>query len=60
MDSGIYIRVGANNLLLENIDKETRENWLRGLTRKQLIDTIERLCEVIYLHNFWNGLRDEI
>ena len=48
MDSGIYIRVGKENKLLEELTSEERENWLEDLSRESLITTIHILCETLY------------
>ncbi len=46
-ESGIYIRVGAENLLLEEMSIKDREEWLNGLTKEALIRTINILCNII-------------
>lgn len=46
-ESGIYIRVGSKDLLLEEMDISDREEWLDSLTRKALIRTINILCNTI-------------
>lgn len=47
MNSGIYIRVNTQNILLENLCKEDRDNWLKELEKEGLIRTINVLCNVI-------------
>lgn len=47
MESGIYIRVGRENLLLEEMTEEQRVEWLNGLEKDGLIRTINRLCDCL-------------
>lgn len=47
MYSGIYIRVGTENKLLEEMNQPEREAWLKTLDNDGLIRTINRLCSVI-------------
>jgi hypothetical protein len=47
MNSGIYIRVRAENQLLEDMSKEERQLWLDDLDREALCRTIHILCDVI-------------
>ena len=47
MYSGIYIRVGTENKLLEEMNQPEREEWLKTLTPEGLIRTINILCSVI-------------
>ena len=44
MESGIYIRVGTENLLLEDMTEEQRVEWLNDLDVKGLIRTVNILC----------------
>ncbi len=46
-DSGIYIRVRAENMLLEDMSKEERQLWLDDLDREALCRTIHHLCDTI-------------
>lgn len=47
MESGIYIRVGKENLLLEDMTEEQRVEWLNDLEKDGLIRTINRLCDCL-------------
>lgn len=47
MESGIYIRVGRENLLLEEMTEEQRVEWLNGLEKNGLIRTVNRLCDCL-------------
>lgn len=47
MESGIYIRVGRENLLLEEMTEEQRVEWLSGLEKDGLIRTVNRLCDCL-------------
>lgn len=47
MESGIYIRVGRENLLLEEMTEEQRVEWLNGLEKDGLIRTVNRLCDCL-------------
>lgn len=47
MESGIYIRVNRENILLEDMDPEQRHEWLNGLEVEGLIRTIDILCNTI-------------
>lgn len=47
MESGIYIRVGKENLLLEEMTEEQRVKWLNDLEKDGLIRTINRLCDCL-------------
>lgn len=51
MYSGIYIRVGTENKLLEEMNQPEREEWLKTLDNGGLIRTINRLCSVILALN---------
>ena len=44
MESGIYIRVGTENLLLEEMTAEQRQEWLNKFDVEGLIRTINILC----------------
>lgn len=52
MNSGIYIRVGKENKLLEEMTIEERKEWLdsRNLNKENLYMIIDRLCEVLLLY----------
>lgn len=47
MESGIYIRVDKQNLLLEEMTEEQRVEWLNSLEKNGLIRTINRLCDCL-------------
>lgn len=47
MESGIYIRVGTKNVLLEDMTEEQRVEWLNDLEKDGLIRTINRLCDCL-------------
>lgn len=47
MNSGIYIRVNTQNILLENLCIEDRNKWLEELEKEGLIRTINVLCDVL-------------
>ena len=48
MESGIYIRVGTKNILLEDLNEEQRMEWLNSYLEKDgLIRTIKRLCDCL-------------
>lgn len=47
MESGIYIRVGKENLLLEDMTEDQRVEWLNDLEKDGLIRTINRLCDCL-------------
>lgn len=48
MNSGIYIRVGKENLLLEQLQSKDREEWLDGLNNESLKRTIDILCDTLF------------
>jgi hypothetical protein len=50
-NSGIYIRVGKDNVLLENLYIIDRIEWLNALEKDGLIRTINILCEVLKENN---------
>jgi len=50
MNSGIYIRVGKENKLLEEMTIEERKEWLDSLNKGALYRVIDRLCEVLLLY----------
>lgn len=50
MNSGIYIRVGKENKLLEKMTIEEREVWLDSLNKEALYRVIDRLCEVLLFY----------
>lgn len=45
MESGIYIRVGKEDKLLERMTEEERTEWLKGLSDEALIRTVNIVCE---------------
>lgn len=47
MESGIYIRVDANNYLLEELSFASRDEWLHTLDKEGLIRTVHILCNTI-------------
>lgn len=47
MESGIYIRVGRENLLLEEMTEEQRTEWLKTLSTEGLIRTVNVLANVL-------------
>lgn len=47
MESGIYIRVNRENILLEDMEPEQRNEWLNDLEKEGLIRTVNILCNVI-------------
>lgn len=47
MESGIYIRVDGENVLLEDMSFDEREEWLKTLEDEGLRRTIHILCNVI-------------
>lgn len=46
-ETGIYIRVGKDNVLLEDLNEIERTLWLESLSEKGLIRTVNRCCDVI-------------
>lgn len=47
MESGIYIRVGSENILLEDMTEAQRTVWLTSLEKDGLIRTVNRLCDCL-------------
>lgn len=47
MESGIYIRVNNENVLLEDMSFDERDEWLKDLEKEGLIRTIHILCNTI-------------
>lgn len=47
MESGIYIRVNNENVLLEDMSYDEREQWLKTLGDEGLRRTIHVLCNTI-------------
>ena len=47
VESGIWIRVGKEDKLLEEMHPTDRREWLLNLNPDGLLRTIERLCWVI-------------
>lgn len=46
-NSGIWIRVGSEDFLLEDMTTEERLQWMCNLSVSSLMDTINYLCKVI-------------
>lgn len=67
-ETGIYIRVGKENVLLENLDEIERTLWLQSLSENGLIRTVNRCCDVIedfivnyqHLQTNWKELIEDI
>lgn len=47
MNSGVYIRVGKENVLLEQMLKEDRKDWLSKFDDEGLKRVIEILCNTL-------------
>lgn len=47
MNSGIYIRVDKENMLLEQMTEEQRTEWLKTLSTEGLIRTVNILANVL-------------
>lgn len=47
MNSGIYIRVDKENVLLEQMEDEEREEWLSKFDNKGLKRVIKILCDTL-------------
>jgi hypothetical protein len=47
MNSGIYIRVERQNVLLEDMTSDQRNEWLSELSNEGLIRTVNILCDTI-------------
>lgn len=47
MNSGIYIRVDKENMLLEQMTEEQRTEWLKTLNTEGLIRTVNILANVL-------------
>ena len=47
MNSGIYIRVDKENMLLEQMTEEQRVEWLKTLNTEGLIRTVNILANVL-------------
>ena len=60
-ESGIYIRVGKNNVLLEDLDPIERIEWFNGLEKDGLIRTVNLLCSVIedFKVNYQNSILEK-
>lgn len=62
MESGIYIRVGSENILLEDMTEAQRTVWLTSLEKDGLIRTVNRLCDCLNMYtiteNNKNGMED--
>lgn len=59
MNSGIYIRVGKENKLLEEMTIEERRKWLESLEKESLYIVIDRLCEVLLLYEKYLDKEEE-
>ena len=59
MNSGIYIRVGKENKLLEKMTIEEREEWLDSLNKEALYRVIDRLCEVLLFYEKYLDKEEE-
>ena len=46
-ETGIFIRVGKEDVLLENLNEIERTLWLEGLSERGLINTVNICCDVI-------------
>lgn len=46
MNSGIYVRVNKENVLLEHMTEEQRTEWLKTLNTEGLIRTVNILSNV--------------
>lgn len=47
MNSGIYVRVDKENMLLEQMTEEQRTEWLKTLSTEGLIRTVNILANVL-------------
>lgn len=47
IESGIYIRVGTDNILLEDLEETQRNDWLNSLEKVGLIRTINLFCNIL-------------
>lgn len=57
MNSGIYIRVDKENMLLEQMTEEQRTEWLKTLSTEGLIRTVNILANVLqYIETETNRL----
>ena len=52
MNSGIYIRVDKENMLLEQMTEEQRTEWLKTLSTEGLIRTVNILANVLQYLEF--------
>ena len=43
MNSGVYIRVGKENVLLEQMEDEDREEWLSKFDNEQVDEAMKNL-----------------
>ena len=48
MNSGVYIRVGKENVLLEQMEDEDREEWLSKFDNEGLKRVIKILCDALH------------
>ena len=47
MNSGIYIRVERQNVLLEDMTLDQRNEWLSELSNERLMRTVNIICDTI-------------
>lgn len=47
MNTGIYIRVGKDNILLEQMEDDDREEWLSKFDDESLKRVIKILCDTL-------------
>lgn len=47
MNTGIYIRVGKDNILLEQMEDDDREEWLSKFDNEGLKKVIKILCDTL-------------
>ena len=51
IESGIYIRVGTDNVLLEDLQEVDRIEWLNGVEKSGLVRTANHLCNILHSLN---------
>ena len=58
-ETGIFIRVGKEDVLLENLNEIERTLWLEGLSERGLINTVNICCDVIgdFIVNYQDVVR---
>lgn len=59
MNTGIYIRIGKDNVLLENMEMQERNKWLNELEKEGLIRTVNILCETLRNTKTYYNIPDE-